>query len=76
VAWQGELVASTLSLGEFLLEVLAIGDEYHADRLKALTLQHLLPIIDYDNVVLLYKVIQHQLINIRQRNREQLRLNN
>jgi len=47
---------SALSLGDFLFELLAIGDKYHVDHFKALTLKLLSPFLDIDNLVEFYKV--------------------
>jgi hypothetical protein len=49
-------VASPLSAGDVLLEVVAISDEYHHEHLKELVLGQLLPFVDVDNVVFLHMV--------------------
>lgn len=51
-------VASPLSAGDVLLEVVAISDEYHHEHLKELVLGQLLPFVDVDNVVFLHMMAQ------------------
>ncbi len=55
-------VASPLSAGDILLEVMAISDEYHDEHLKELVLGQLLPFVDVDNVVFLHMVCTYLLV--------------